>query len=269
MAVGKIEQHRIYPYLLRHLAIERPDQVWCADVTYIPMQRGFLYLVAIMDWFSRKVLTWRLSNTMDADFCVVALEEAIARHGRRNSAPPRPIKPPVSRRQSRLTSALYTCSSFSSRHLPAPAMQASPLNKATPSKPSRVVVKRRQSKKFSLISARSLIAPRAPVSELAQASGAPRKLSMSADDTALRIVASSDRRPASADRFPWAGTALVTVWSTSASPSFRPAETHPDIKLAAHKRRAARPRRGRLIKVNAFAARNNRQSPAIKYTGTL
>jgi len=75
-------QHRIYPYLLRHLAIERPDQVWCADVTYIPMRRGFLYLVAIMDWFSRKVLAWRLSNTMDAEFCVVALEEAIARHGR-------------------------------------------------------------------------------------------------------------------------------------------------------------------------------------------
>lgn len=75
-------QHRIYPYLLRHLAIERPDQVWCADVTYIPMRRGFLYLVAIMDWFSRKVLAWRLSNTMDADFCVAALEEAMARHGR-------------------------------------------------------------------------------------------------------------------------------------------------------------------------------------------
>ncbi|WP_159587799.1 IS3 family transposase [Chelativorans xinjiangense] len=75
-------QHRIYPYLLRHLAIERPDQVWCADVTYIPMRGGFLYLVAIMDWFSRKVLAWRLSNTMDADFCVAALEEAIARHGR-------------------------------------------------------------------------------------------------------------------------------------------------------------------------------------------
>ena len=75
-------QHRIYSYLLRHLAIERPDQVWRADVTYIPMRRGFLYLVAIMDWFSRKVLAWRLSNTMDADFCVAALEEAIARHGR-------------------------------------------------------------------------------------------------------------------------------------------------------------------------------------------
>jgi putative transposase len=69
--------HRIWPYLLRHLTIDRPNQVWCADVTYIPMRRGFLYLVVIMDWFSR-----RLSNTMDADFCVTALEEAIARFGR-------------------------------------------------------------------------------------------------------------------------------------------------------------------------------------------
>src|SRR5436853_4372843 len=75
-------QHKVYPYLLRHLLIERPNQVWCADVTYIPMRRGFLYLVAIMDWFSRKVLAWRLSNTMDADFCVTALEEAIARFGK-------------------------------------------------------------------------------------------------------------------------------------------------------------------------------------------
>jgi putative transposase len=75
-------QHRTWPYLLRHLTIDRPNQVWCADVTYIPMRRGFLYLVAIMDWFSRKVLAWRLSNTMDADFCVTALEEAAARFGR-------------------------------------------------------------------------------------------------------------------------------------------------------------------------------------------
>ena len=74
-------QHRIYPYLLRHLSIERPNQVWCADVTYIPMRRGFLYLVAIMDWASRKVLSWRLSNTMEADFCVAALQEAMARYG--------------------------------------------------------------------------------------------------------------------------------------------------------------------------------------------
>jgi putative transposase len=75
-------QHRIYPYLLRQMTIERPNQVWCADVTYIPMRRGFLYLVAVMDWASRKVLSWRLSNTMEADFCVAALEEAIARYGK-------------------------------------------------------------------------------------------------------------------------------------------------------------------------------------------
>ena len=75
-------QHRVYPYLLRKLAIERPNHVWCADVTYIPMRRGFLYLVAIMDWATRKVLAWRLSNTMDAGFCVAALEEALTRFGR-------------------------------------------------------------------------------------------------------------------------------------------------------------------------------------------
>jgi putative transposase len=74
-------EHKVYPYLLGNLAIDRPNQVWCADVTYIQMKRGFLYLVAVMDWASRKVLAWRLSNTMDADFCVVALEEAIARYG--------------------------------------------------------------------------------------------------------------------------------------------------------------------------------------------
>ncbi len=74
--------HRIYPYLLRDLVIDRPNQVWCTDITYIPMRHGFLYLVAIMDWFSRKVLAWRLSNTMEADFCVEALEAALARSGR-------------------------------------------------------------------------------------------------------------------------------------------------------------------------------------------
>ena len=74
--------HRLYPYLLRGLRIERPNQVWCADLTYIPLARGFLYLVAIMDWWSRKVLAWRLSNTMDTQFCTDALEEALARHGR-------------------------------------------------------------------------------------------------------------------------------------------------------------------------------------------
>src|SRR5664279_5498198 len=72
-------RHKIHPYLLRHLTIDQPNQVWCADVTYIPMRRGFLYLVAIMDWASRKVLAWRLSNTMDAEFCVAALEDAITR----------------------------------------------------------------------------------------------------------------------------------------------------------------------------------------------
>lgn len=74
-------QHPVYPYLLRKMQIDRPNQVWCADITYIPMRRGFLYLVAIMDWYSRKVLAWRLSNSMDADFCVEALKEAIARYG--------------------------------------------------------------------------------------------------------------------------------------------------------------------------------------------
>jgi len=74
--------HRIYPYLLGGLSIERPNQVWAADVTYIPMARGFLYLVAIMDWYSRKVLAWRLSNTLTADFCTEALEEAIRRYGK-------------------------------------------------------------------------------------------------------------------------------------------------------------------------------------------
>jgi len=75
-------ENRIYPYLLRRLTIDRPNQVWCTDITYIPMPKGFLYLVAIMDWYSRKVLAWRLSNTMLSDFCVEALEEALARYGR-------------------------------------------------------------------------------------------------------------------------------------------------------------------------------------------
>lgn len=74
-------EHRIYPYLLRDLTIERPNQVWCADITYIPMSRGFLYLVAIMDWATRAVLSWRLSNTMDPGFCVEAVQEALARYG--------------------------------------------------------------------------------------------------------------------------------------------------------------------------------------------
>ena len=75
-------EHKVYPYLLRDLVIERPNQVWCADITYIPMAKGFVYLVAVMDWFSRRVLAWRLSISMDADFCVDALQDALARHGK-------------------------------------------------------------------------------------------------------------------------------------------------------------------------------------------
>ena len=74
-------EHRVYPYLLRGLGIERANHVWCADITYIPVRRGFLYLVAIMDWASRFVLAWRLSNTLDAGFCTDALEEALAAYG--------------------------------------------------------------------------------------------------------------------------------------------------------------------------------------------
>jgi putative transposase len=73
--------HKIYPYLLKDLSIDRPNQVWASDITYIPMARGFLYLVAILDLYSRKVLSWRLSNTLDPEFCVTALEEALRRYG--------------------------------------------------------------------------------------------------------------------------------------------------------------------------------------------
>jgi putative transposase len=75
-------EHRIYPYLLRDMVVDRPNQVWCADITYIPMRRGFLYLVAVMDWSTRKMLAWRVSNTMDAAFCIEALQEALVRFGR-------------------------------------------------------------------------------------------------------------------------------------------------------------------------------------------
>ena len=74
--------HPVYPYLLRDLTIERPNQVWAADITYIPMRRGFVYLMAVMDWVSRRVLAWRLSNTLTTDFCLDAVREAIARYGR-------------------------------------------------------------------------------------------------------------------------------------------------------------------------------------------
>lgn len=72
-------EHRVYPYLLRDLSISAPDQVWCADITYVPMKRGFLYLVAVMDWFSRYVLAWELSNSLEAEFCLQALERALER----------------------------------------------------------------------------------------------------------------------------------------------------------------------------------------------
>jgi len=75
-------ENRISPYLLRGEIIDRPNQVWCCDITYIPMKRGFLYLVAIMDWYSRNVLAWRLSSSLDTSFCVEALEEALEKYGR-------------------------------------------------------------------------------------------------------------------------------------------------------------------------------------------
>ena len=74
--------HKIYPYLLRAMVVDTPDKVWAMDITYVPMARGFVYLAAVVDWFSRRVLSWRLSITMEAGFCIEALEEAIARHGR-------------------------------------------------------------------------------------------------------------------------------------------------------------------------------------------
>jgi putative transposase len=73
--------HRIYPYLLRGAAVTRPNQVWAMDITYIPMERGFVYLAAVVDWFSRRVLAWRVSITMDTSFCIEALEEALSKYG--------------------------------------------------------------------------------------------------------------------------------------------------------------------------------------------
>ena len=74
--------HKIYPYLLRGIEITRPNQVWAMDITYIPMARGFVYLAVVLDWFSRRVLSWRVSITMEAAFCVETLEDALARHGK-------------------------------------------------------------------------------------------------------------------------------------------------------------------------------------------
>ncbi len=79
---GKHPEHKIYPYLLRGMEITRPNQVWAADITYVPLGKGFCYLVAIMDWYSRRVLSWRISNTPDADFCVEALNEALQLFGK-------------------------------------------------------------------------------------------------------------------------------------------------------------------------------------------
>ena len=73
--------HKVYPYLLKGLSIERPNQVWASDICYIPMAQGFMYLVAILDWYSRRVLAWRVSNTFDSDFCVEALEDALIHYG--------------------------------------------------------------------------------------------------------------------------------------------------------------------------------------------
>ena len=99
--------HRVYPYLLKGMSINRSNQVWCADITYIPVCRGFLYLVAVMDWASRHVLAWRLSNTLDAGFCVEALDEALTRHGQpeRFSIPIRAASSPASPFTGRLQAA--------------------------------------------------------------------------------------------------------------------------------------------------------------------
>jgi putative transposase len=74
--------HKVYPYLLRDLTIDHPNQVWTSDITYIPMSRGFMYLVAVMDWHSRKILSWRVSNTLESEFCIEAVEQAILRYGK-------------------------------------------------------------------------------------------------------------------------------------------------------------------------------------------
>ena len=101
-------EHRIYPYLLRGLRIERVDQVWAADITYIPMARGFLYLVAVMDWVSRYVLAWRLSNLLDASFCIEALEEALSQ-GPARDLQHRPRQPVHRRRLHRRAARPWGC----------------------------------------------------------------------------------------------------------------------------------------------------------------
>ena len=81
--------HRVYPYLLRDVSIERPDQVWSTDITYVPLPAGFMYLAAVIDWYSRYVVAWRLSNTLDGSFCLDMLEEALSEGGPRCSTPTR------------------------------------------------------------------------------------------------------------------------------------------------------------------------------------
>lgn len=76
----KHPENKVYPYLLRHLKVNSPNQVWCTDITYIPIKRGFLYLIAVIDWYSKKVLSWRISNTLDTHFCIEALEEALEKY---------------------------------------------------------------------------------------------------------------------------------------------------------------------------------------------
>jgi putative transposase len=106
--------HKIYPYLLRDLKIKRPNQVWAADITFLPVGRGFLYFVAVMDWSSRAVLSSRLSNTVDTSFCIEALEEALARFGKpeifntraaNSPAPPSPMSSSGTRSKSRWMAA--------------------------------------------------------------------------------------------------------------------------------------------------------------------
>ncbi len=88
-------EHRVWPYLLRELLVDRPNQVWCTGLTYIPMRRGFPYLVAVTDWATRKVLSWRVPNTMDVEFCIEVLEQALARFGRPEiSTPARAARSP-------------------------------------------------------------------------------------------------------------------------------------------------------------------------------
>ena len=91
--------HKIYPYLLRGLVIDRPNQVWAMDITYIPMARGFVYLAAVVDWFSRRVLAWRLSITLETEFCLDAVQEALARHG----------KPEIFNTDSKYAPASWSC----------------------------------------------------------------------------------------------------------------------------------------------------------------